>query len=560
MINAGLIEIYTGEPDWDTTFMLAQKEAFSLFMGPTSSLPYSSYVQNRQIDQGYSLRGDGSDYSHLWNGQSPIESYYLTKMILPMAPDLAQGLIYNFLSVQEDDGFIDWKPGLGGQRSRLLATPLLASLAWYVYESSEDREFLEKIYAGLKKFFHKWLAPENDRDGDGIPEWGHPLQLGAEDHPVYSYWHDDSQGIDITTIESTALNTWLYQECQSLIKIATVLRDMESVAEFRSFGHRFKEAVEDSWDEDAGAYQNRDRDSHQSADTALLAQNSGAGIILIQHTFEVPVRLLIHLNTSRGTKPHPQIFVHGTSVSGLHRVEKITVDQFRWFSGKGVMTAQNVYTEIEQIDVQGLEAGDEIAIYTAGSSWLDYTSLLPLWAGIPSAEQAQIMIENCITNPERFWHPYGLTSCPHFHEANATAFCSDIQPIWNQFLGEGLVVFGYRELAAELVTRLMNAMIANLKEEGAFQRFYNADTGKGVGDRNVLGGLPPLGLFMETLGVRLISAHKVMLEGFNPFPWPVTIKYRGLTIVRQREKTIVVFPDGQTVNIDDTKQRVVSLE
>ncbi len=560
MVNASLVEVYTGVPEWDIAFMLAQKAAFNLFVGPTASLPYPSFVQNRLPDQGYSLRGDGSDYNHLWNGQSPLESYYLASLILPMAPELAQGLVYNFLAAQDELGFTDWKPGLGGQRSHLLATPLLATLTWRIYESSEDRGFLEKTFTQLQKFVYHWLTPEHDRDRDGIPEWDHPIQIGSEEHPVYSYWHEWAQGIDITTIESPALNALLYQECQSLIKIATSLRRVEAIPALRSLAEQLKEAVEASWSERSSVYQNRDRDSHNSLDGELLAQNSGDGMILIQRDFEQPVRLLIHLRTNQVSKPHPLIFIHGTGISGQHRVEKIDADQFRWYSGQGALTGQNLYGTIEQVVVQGLEASDEIAIYSVGHTYLDHNLLTPLWAGIPDAERAQQLVENTITNPELFWRLFGVPACPSPHENADPLFCNNVHLIWNQLIGEGLVAYGYREQAAELVGRIMSAILANLKQEGAFRRYYDADSGKGNGERNTLSGLPPLGLFLETLGVRLISPHKVALTGYNPFPWAVTVKYRGMTIVRQREKSIVIFPDGQTVNIEDTKPRLVSLE
>jgi hypothetical protein len=106
----------------------------------------------------------------------------------------------------------------------------------------------------------------------------------------------------------------------------------------------------------------------------------------------------------------------------------------------------------------------------------------------------------------------------------------------------------------------MKAIVKNLKRERAFRRYYQADSGQGVGERNALNGLPPLGLFLEALGVRLISPNRVVLSGMNPFPWPVTVKYRGLTVMRQKDKSIVIFPDGQTVNITDPSPRIVSLE
>ncbi|MBP1701991.1 MAG: hypothetical protein H6Q38_1098, partial [Chloroflexi bacterium] len=126
-------------------------------------------------------------------------------------------------------------------------------------------------------------------------------------------------------------------------------------------------------------------------------------------------------------------------------------------------------------------------------------------------------------------------------------------------IGEGLVSYGYRSLAAELINRLMSGIALSLKSEGVFRHHFDSETGRGGGERNILHGFAPLTFFMETLGVRLISPQQVVLSGFNPFPWPVTVKYRGMTILRQRDRTVVVFPDGQIVNTDDPSPQVVSL-
>jgi hypothetical protein len=106
----------------------------------------------------------------------------------------------------------------------------------------------------------------------------------------------------------------------------------------------------------------------------------------------------------------------------------------------------------------------------------------------------------------------------------------------------------------------MDAIILNLKQQGDFRQYYDVTTGKGFGEYNTLWGLAPLGLFLDVLGVRLISPQKVGLVGINPFPWPVTVKYRGLTILRSTEKTQVVFPDGQVITVDDPEPRIVVLE
>jgi hypothetical protein len=200
-----------------------------------------------------------------------------------------------------------------------------------------------------------------------------------------------------------------------------------------------------------------------------------------------------------------------------------------------------------------------------GFNYQDHSNLIPLWAGIPGPDRAKKLVEETITNPQKFWHPHGLPACINTEEIVSAEVCGLVHLPWNTLIGEGLIRYGYREQTANLVTKVMNAIIQTLKRERAFRRYYHADTDQCVGERNALSGLAPLGLFMETLGVQLVSPTRLVLSGNNPFPWPVTVKYRGLIVMRQHGKTNVIFPDGQTVEIDDpatgeNAPRIVSLE
>jgi hypothetical protein len=560
LLNSSLVEIHTGEADWDAALMLAQKQAIHLIVGPTTYLPNPSFVMSRQPDQGFSQRGDGSDYNHLWNGQSPMEAYYLLDLLLPAAPELAQGLVRNYLAIQDEEGFIDWKPGLGGQRSKILATPLLASMVWRIYESTEQIDFLDETFDGLVKFIQNWFNSEHDLDGDGIPEWDHPLQAGDEDHPVYSRWHSWSQGVDISTAESPSLCAFLYRECKTLARIARVLGRDEKIPEMEIIADRLKLATEAAWNETMASYHDWDRDTHLCTHGELLVSNNGAGNVFLRREFTEPVRLLINIHADETVRCHPLVFIHGKSSSGNRRVERIQEEQFHWTPGHGRLTGQHVYQSLERIEVHGLDADNQIVISSVGYDFQDNGTLAPLWANIPAPDRAQKLVEDTVTNPQRFWRPFGIATCPQPQAGDEADLCSSTNLLWNLLIGEAFVQYGFRSEAATLLGRLMRAIIQNLKGETAFRRQYHADTGQGLGERNALQGLAPLGLFLNTLGVRLISPRKVALSGLNPFPWPVTVKYRGLTVLRQKEKSVVVFPDGQTVTISNPAPQIVSLE
>jgi hypothetical protein len=560
LLNAGQIEIFSGNLDWDAAFMSAQRAAYSLLVGPTPHLPYPSFVLTRQPDQGFSIRGNGSDYTHLWNGQPALEAYYLASFLLPSATETIKGILQNFLAVQEEDGFIDWKPGLAGQRSSILSTPVLAGLAWRIFETCGEIDFLSEVFPGLLKFNQIWFKALHDRDGDGIPEWDHPSQSGSEDHPLYSHWHEWSRGIEINTAESPALSAFLYHECQCLIQMATLLGKNEILPELQGSAERLRLAVEIAWDSSSGSYLDVDRDTHFSTKGELVGKQVGSGVLWVNRKFDQAVRVLVYIHSADGINRHPHLVLHGVSATGQPRLEHIPEERFKWFQGRGNHTGERVYQEIEQIEILHVEDEDEVQIFTAGYDMLDLSSLLPLWAGIPDSQRANTIIEQTITNPSRFWRPAGLIFCATPPTEPDAIVCQSAHLIWNSLIGEGLVRYGHQEAAADLVTHLMSGIVQNLKLENAFRRYYHAETGMGVGERNALQGLAPLGLFLEALGVRLISPQKVELSGFNPFPWPITVKYRGLTILRLKDKSTVIFPDGQAISVDDPAPHVVALE
>lgn len=560
LLNTNQIEIYTGDPDWDAAFMLAQKQAMGLIFSPTEYLPFPSFVISRQPDQGYSSRGDGSDYNHLWNGQTALDAYYLADYLLPGAHELLAGILRNFLAVQEEDGVIDWKPGLGGQRSHIQATPILTSLTWRIYECNQDKDFLKEVFPGLLKFVQAWLLPTHDRDNDGIPEWDHPMQAGAEDHPTYSRWGSWSFGIDISTAERPSLAALLFQECQKLIAIAEVINHTEIIPELVMIAERLRVAVEISWDPDSSSYRDVDRDTHFSTPSELIASQVGPGIVSIDRSFDQPIRLLIHIELDEQTRCRPLFIIHGASASGQSRVEQVPSEKFRWHFSRGIYTGERVYQSIELIEVTEIGEMAKINFFSAGYDTPDITCILPLWAGIPDPDRASQLVQKVISDAVQFWRPYGLPSCVDNIPSDEAQVCQSVNGMWNSLIGKGLNQYGYRGLAATLVNRLMTNVIKSLKVEHAFRRGYHAETGRGMGEQNALQGLTPLGFFLDTLGVHVLSPERVALQGNNPFNWPVTVKYRGITILRMQDKSTVIFPDGQIISIDDPSPKIISLE
>jgi hypothetical protein len=83
LLNTSQVEVFTGESDWDVAFMLSHRQAILNLLPHSQHLPNPSYVTNRLPDQGYSHRGDGSDYNHSveWTVTSDVN--YLSGFLLP---------------------------------------------------------------------------------------------------------------------------------------------------------------------------------------------------------------------------------------------------------------------------------------------------------------------------------------------------------------------------------------------------------------------------------------------------------------------------------------------
>jgi len=559
LLDAGdTLDIHTGDIDWDAALAYSQRAALGLFFTPDAQLPNPSFVQSRQPDHGFSPKRDGQDYPPGWSGQTPLESYYLASL-LPAAPQLMRGLIDNFLSTQTKDGSIDHKPGLAGQRGNLSAAPMLASLAWKYSHQTEDETFLSESFPKLLAFFWDWISPQHDPDRDGLPSWNHVLQTGFEDNPLFDVWHPWSQGADISVIHDPALEAMLYNEAQRLIQIAKRLNKGDEIALLESEVDKLKSSVEASWDASAALYSYRDRITKLCQGGKLIAKHKGPGNLRPKLEFEQPVRLLIEVQTKNPAAQRPIIEISELVTKGRGDVEIIEENQFQWRTGGFVATTQKVFSKIGRISIKGLDEQDRVLINIVNMASEDITLFTPLWAHISDPQQVQVMIESSLQAAEYFGRPFGIPALPSIPEPEADAVAMSVHLPWNTLIGEGLLAYGFRSEAARLTERLMNAVIQSLKQNHTFYQRYHAETGNGLGERGALNGLAPVGLFLQTLGVTILSKDRVRLEGKNPFAWPVTIFYKDLKMVRGLERTEITFRNGKTITITDNNPLIVSM-
>jgi alpha,alpha-trehalase len=114
-----------------------------------------------------------------------------------------------------------------------------------------------------------------------------------------------------------------------------------------------------------------------------------------------------------------------------------------------------------------------------------YSNLIPLWAGLASAQQAKQMIERFVLNPAKLWSPFGIRSVaadePSYNNENVIKPYSNWQgPIWphaNWMTMHALLRYGYPEQALEVAERVTRLCLADLATNGMMHENYHAETG-----------------------------------------------------------------------------------
>jgi hypothetical protein len=269
--------------------------------------------------------------------------------------------------------------------------------------------------------------------------------------------------------------------------------------------------------------------------------------------------LLIEVQTKNPAAKRPEIRIHQLATKPADEI--VQSSDYQWHNRGSVFTTRNVFSKLAKISVRGLSEEDTVTISTLDFTTEDHSLFMPLWAGIPDQGHAQTMIGRALLDASRFNRPYGIPACPLLASPNkeSEAISHAVHLPWNMFICEGLLRYGFRTDAARIVAHLMTGVIQNLKQNRAFYARYHAEKGSGLGERNALSGLAPLGLFLRVLGVEILSSTRVKFEGVNPFPWDVTVQYKGLKVIRGQQKTEVIFANGKSVTVEDLEPVVVSL-
>ncbi len=116
-----------------------------------------------------------------------------------------------------------------------------------------------------------------------------------------------------------------------------------------------------------------------------------------------------------------------------------------------------------------------------------WSSFLPLWAGIPTKEQAERIVCENLLDEKAFWAPNGVRSLSKYEKmyrivpsSNPSSWHGGVWILSNYFVFKGLDRYGYKKQAAELAEKTALLLEKDFKKNGAFHEYYHPETGEGV--------------------------------------------------------------------------------
>jgi hypothetical protein len=449
--------------------------------------------------------------------RAPVPAHLIYTHTLSVAAvdsALSHGIVRNLLATQRDDGWIAAEPPIG-DRPSVLHVPLLARLAWSIFQYSEDSAFLKEVYPGLRRFFARWLASDLDADGDGAPEWQSTAQMGMMTRLSLA-----SVRVNARRVETPGMIAHLLSEALSLREIAHFLRDETGAAEYATQVERLRGVLEGFWDADKGRYTYRDRDTHQAAPAqTLLTDGAGDADHLPVLAVSPPARIVVLVEGGFEHTPNFTMTVQGIGRDGGEIVETADSTSFEWETGRGYYTTEAVFARLDRVRCDGLVRVYKVSAFTPDLTMEDAEGLLPLWSAGIAPERAAALRARIAS---AYLAARGIAAEPIITEESARVFTA-----LNTLLGEGLLEYG-DALAGEVVRRQLTGRAATP---------VTAES------------LPPLHLLLRTIGVRVISKTKVWTGGAYLWDRPIKVTHKGVTVERSAQGTRITFASKQAVEL-----------
>jgi hypothetical protein len=486
--------------------------------------------------------------ARLHMGNLPANGYDLwqaSRLLLPAKPEVVKELIQSFIDAQLPDGSIPWAVNANGTATKALAVPLLAGIARDAYIYQPDPTWLGQVYAPLLDSFKAWFDEERLAESHEKPAWTNLLQTGLDSAPLYSIWQTGDQGLDLRFVDSPALAAMLYHESQALLQLSQFLNETDGDAWLQTTASELRDRVLDSWNEQKGTFVYRDIQTSQCLSAALLFETKTNGTTRVNLDCGQERRLIVRCRKGDSLSGIIEVALNGKNSQGeVNETFHFGLGQFQ--EGMARLTSHKLFAAIEKVEINGLRETDQVILTLAGYDEEDISLLLPLWAGIPTAEQAKTLVEKTIL--PRYAARNGLASLPLDRYPDRVP---GVKMLWSELIIEGLVNYGFRHSAADLLLHQFEGVTQQWRASGFLNETIAADKPKGLGTRDTLSSLPGLLPFLRVLGIERFSTNDILFNGLNEYLPAFTVQYGRTNVQMKADGTTISTLNGSKIEFHE---------
>jgi hypothetical protein len=306
-------------------------------ISPHGHIKHPFIVHPREPDAGFSARGDGADYGRHWGVQDPYVMGVFAPAIATFAPQIAQGLLENYLERQQSDGSVAMEIAPYTLSRDALCPPILAGIAERVYQVTADETFRARALPRLQAFVEHWLGL--------LP---HALSWQNERQTNFVYAGGQTsreQGIILQNLLAPDLLLYLLRELEALLALG-------SKTKYTRERKQLIAALQSLWTGEY--YAVMDRDTHDTGSEQMLFEGKVTDSftpVALTRAARLAVRIV---NVERAAQA--TVRLTGSDTNGRPITERLDVKRFEHHTA----VTDYVYTQLESVTFENLSR-----VYTA---------------------------------------------------------------------------------------------------------------------------------------------------------------------------------------------------